>query len=87
MGCKISGIFTPIGQALAPCQTVGCCAVNELVSRALFIGQLYSTLNFRFCQYRFAEKRIFVWGTVDTFAAKCYSTLERTKIFPRGEFR
>jgi len=28
----------PIGQALAPCLMAGCCAVNELVSRALFIG-------------------------------------------------
>ena len=28
----------PIGQALAPYHTAGCCAVNELVSRALFIG-------------------------------------------------
>jgi len=30
----------PIGQALAPCLAVGCCAVNELVSRALFIGKI-----------------------------------------------
>ena len=28
----------PIGQALAPYHTAGCCAVNELVSHALFIG-------------------------------------------------
>ena len=28
----------PISQALAPYQKAGCCAVVELVSRALFIG-------------------------------------------------
>ena len=30
----------PIIQALAPCRSVGCCAVYELVSRALFMAHL-----------------------------------------------
>ena len=31
-------LYNPIGQALAPYLLAGCCAVNELVSHALFIG-------------------------------------------------
>ena len=34
---RISYCISPIIQALAPCCTAGCCAVNELVSRALFM--------------------------------------------------
>ena len=36
-GCQS---FRTIGQALAPCLPAGCRAVNELVSRALFMAQL-----------------------------------------------
>lgn len=38
-GCKM--IQHPIGQALTPYTAAGCRAVNELVSRALFIGYSY----------------------------------------------
>ena len=35
---KLSSFVVPIDQALSPCHEVGCCAVFELVSRALCIG-------------------------------------------------
>ena len=35
---RLSSFVVPIDQALAPCPEVGCCAVFELVSRALCIG-------------------------------------------------
>jgi hypothetical protein len=41
MGAK-NTFACPIIQALAPCRSVGCCAVYELVSRALFIGKFFS---------------------------------------------
>ena len=35
---RLSSFLDPIDQALAPCPEAGCCAVTELVSRALCIG-------------------------------------------------
>ena len=41
----------PIGQALAPYLSAGCCAVIELVSHALFIGEYYFTIKLNYLQY------------------------------------
>ena len=42
--------IAPIVQALAPYLSAGCCAVNGLVPRALFIGWYYYIMFCRFCQ-------------------------------------
>ena len=42
--------YRPIVQALAPCPSVGCCAIIGLVPHALFIGWHYYTIFFRVCQ-------------------------------------
>jgi hypothetical protein len=79
-GCKM--IQHPIGQALTPYTAAGCRAVNELVSRALFIGYSYYIIknNFYKCQRNMENLIAIFWIRVsDHFIVLTFSAIGHKK--------